>query len=192
MPAHTEPLEYRRVRSLLKRARGGDERAFTTLYDRYAGVVYRYLLRKSGHKETTEDVLIITFVNAWRALPRYEPREDTRFSTWLIAIAKNALIDEQRKIARNRTADIDLVMLAEVLPDDKPSPEAQAEKSLAADRVRSVVATLPEPQRTLIELRFFEGFNVTETAERLGKSEGAIRVMQHRTLTTLRSALSIR
>lgn len=190
MSASLTKSDRRVIRSLVVRAQRGNKRAFAKLYDRYAGFVYGYLLKHSGHKETAEDLLSITFLKVWEGLDTYELRKEARFSTWVIQIARNSLIDEQRRRSRQSVVVSDLTVLAETVPDIRPTPVEAVSASMETDRIRKTLVTLPEPQRQVLELRFYAGLTVTETAQELQKTPGSVRVMQHRAIVALRAALA--
>jgi RNA polymerase sigma-70 factor (ECF subfamily) len=159
-------------------------RAFAPLYARYADPVYRYCYRKLEHPEIAADATAQVFVQALTALPGFRP-EGNSFRAWLFTIAHNVIVDHLR--ARRPVAPI---AAAAHVPTDDPSPEEVLLRSEAGTTLRSLLATLPDEQRQILELRL-AGLTGGEIAIVLGRSPGAIRVAQVRAFTRLRQTLVV-
>jgi RNA polymerase sigma-70 factor, ECF subfamily len=158
----------------------GDPRAFAPLYARYFDPVYRYCYRRLGHPEAAADATAQVFAKALAALPGY--RDDApSFRSWLFAIAHNAVVDDLR--ARRPAAPIDAA--AEVAARG-PSPEEAVLRDEAGRTVRTLLASLPEDQRQILELRL-AGLTGPEIATALGRSLGAVKVAQVRAFARLRA-----
>jgi len=108
------------------------------------------------------------------------------FSGWLYRIAHNAVIDYYR--LRDRQPQVSLEDTLTTTTSDH-NPVVMAEVSLDAERLRAAIGRLTEEQAEVITLRFLEGYNISEVAEMLDKTEGSIKALQYRAVTTLRQLL---
>ena len=123
------------------------------------------------------------FLKMVEQLPKYEPR-GVPFAAWLFRVARNVWIDE----GRSHRATVPLETM-ESEPAGIGDPETLTEASLDGELLRTAVASLPDDQREVIACRFFAGLTPRETAELMGRSEGSVRVLQHRALAGLRRRL---
>ena len=174
-------LTREELQLLVQRASTGDGEAFGKLYDLNLDAVYRYVYYKIGDGVEAEDLTSQIFVKAWEAMPRYQCRE-IPFSHWLMRLARNAVIDHYR--TRKPQGELNEAMVS-------PEPDPQGEY-LRGEQVRgleSALRQLPEEQRSMLVLRFVEEMGYAEMAKIVGKSPGALRVMQHRALAALRRIL---
>lgn len=170
--------------SLVSAARSGDAVAFGELYERYRDAVYRYCLARTGSALDAEDLASDVFVKALRSLDRYEER-GVPFVAFLYRLARNAAIDRARGRARR--------MPPGPIPSDLPSGqdvEGQALRGTERSILLAALARLRETHREVMVLRFVEGYTGVEVARMLGKSEGAIRILQHRATQQLRKAFA--
>ncbi len=170
-------------RSWLERARRGDGEAIGELYRRYAHAVYRYVYYRLGDVEQAEDVTADVFVRALEALPRFRER-GLPFSAWLYRIAAARVADAFRRKRRRP-----MEPLAGDLTESSAGPEEVAEERWRAEQLRRLVGQLPEIQQQVLVLRFVERLSHAEVARIIGRSEGAVRVMQHRALRELKRLL---
>ena len=154
-----------------------DPATFAELYVRYVDPVYRYCYRRLGSREAAEDATSQIFCHALEALPRC--RGDA-FRSWLFAIAHNVVADQFRRQAPHQTTD----ETAE-LTDPDPTPEERALATDASQSLRSLLARLPTDQRDVIELRL-AGLTGAEIAAALGRSLGAVKMLQFRAIERLR------
>jgi RNA polymerase sigma-70 factor (ECF subfamily) len=171
------------IESLVERARHGDSGAVGALYDAFAPRVYRYFRFRVSSDAAAEDLMQRVFLKMIEQLPRYESR-GIPFAAWLFRVARNTWIDE----GRASHATVSLGDLAGE-PSAAGDPEALTEVSLEGAQVRAAVAALPPDQREVIACRFFAGLTPRETARLMGRSEGSVRVLQHRALAGLRRLL---
>ncbi len=169
--------------SLVARSRV-DAEAFGALYDRYCDRIYRYVFRKLGNHEAAEDVTADVFVKVLRAIDSYSPAI-AAFSTWLYRIAANAVIDYAR--ARHATVSLDAAPDTEDL--GAPVDELAISR-VEADRVWRAIDGLTEAQRTAVTLRFGSDLPIAEIAGKMGRTEGAIKLLLNRALTAVRSQLA--
>ena len=162
------------------RAAQADHAAFGTLYRRYLDRVYGYSFYLLGDHHDAEDATERTFLAALGAIDQFRD-EGATFRSWLFRIAHNQLANALR--ARSRRRDESLDGVREPAAADDPARLA----SLADDarRLRESVASLSEDRRQVVILRFVDGLTSREIGEVLGRTEGAVRVLQHRALREL-------
>ena len=166
--------------SLVQRAKQGEPEAFEQLYEEYFERIYRYVVLKVGNRADAEDVTQQVFLKSiesiggfrWRGVP---------FSSWLYRIAHNQVMDYFRKRTRERSVPLD-----EARSVSASDPVALAERRVALDELHMACERLSAAQREVISLRFAGELSVAETAKAMGKSEGAVKVMQHEALQKLR------
>ncbi|MBE0476907.1 MAG: sigma-70 family RNA polymerase sigma factor [Coriobacteriia bacterium] len=172
-------------RRLVRRAGRGDAEAFGALYDLYADRVYGYCKARVGDHHDAEDLTEAVFLQAYEAIGTYSDR-GLPFGAWLFRIAHNAVVDALRRRARRpyETA-AELPECGDAVPD----PEDSVLRAAEADRVRACVARLTDEQAAVVTLRHLWGFDVSETARVLGKTEGAVKALQHRALRALAGML---
>ena len=166
------------------RAAQADRAAFGALYRRYLDRVYGYAFYLLGDHHDAEDATERTFLAALDAIGRFRD-EGATFRSWLFRIAHNQIANALRSRARRRAAPLDAV--AEPVADADPAREAGAADD--ARRVRGALAELSEDRRQVIVLRFVDGLSAREIGAVLGRSEGAVRVLQHRALRELAGIL---
>lgn len=177
------PQEEVDERTLVLRAIARDQAAFGALYDRHVVRVYRHIYYMVGNPAEAEDLTAQAFLQAWQAIPRYQPRA-APFVSWLLRIAHNLGVSYLR--SRKQNAE-----LPETLIDHSrlQNPEAALDQRLNSERVHDAILKLREEHRKVIILRFVEDLEYREVAEILGKSVAAVRVIQHRALNALRKQL---
>jgi RNA polymerase sigma-70 factor, ECF subfamily len=165
---------------LVAQAIQGDERSFAGLYDRYYDRIYRHLYYRVGRAEDAEDLTQQVFLQAWRALGRYR-QGATPFIAWLFTIAHNAVISFYRRHKGVASLEADL--------RERPSPdgvEEPIETRLEHERARRAMARLKPEQQLVLSMRFLENLEYRDIGVAIGKSEGNVRVIQHRALLQLR------
>jgi RNA polymerase sigma-70 factor (ECF subfamily) len=160
-----------------------DAEAFGTLYDRYADQVFRVVYHRLNDRADAEDVTAEVFVKALRAIDGYRPAR-APFWGWLHRIAANAVIDHVR--ARRATVSLDVVADA---PDAAVGVEQQVIRRIEADQAWRAVADLCPAQRTAVTLRLGRDLPIADIAGQMERSEGAVKLLLNRGLTTLRTRL---
>jgi RNA polymerase sigma-70 factor (ECF subfamily) len=156
-----------------------DPGQFAFLYEANFELVYAYVARRVKGRAEVEDLTSEVFRRALSALPGYEPR-GAPFSSWLLRIAANAVVDRARRAKRRMPSGADL------------APEPSEPERLDAEgraRLFRAVGELPDEQRRVIQLRFGEERPIREIAVALGKSEGAVKQLQLRALAALRKRI---
>jgi len=154
------------------RVLAGDVDAFRDLVNRYGDGLYRFCRARLGSADDAEDAVQDVFTRAFRSLARFDARRG--FPAWLFAIAANRV--KSRYAAR---AAIDAVAEAAAREagsaDDSEDAEAEALDSLAGAAVRAAVARLPARLRVVVELYYFAGLSVAETAAAAGLGREAVK-----------------
>lgn len=175
------------ARTLMERARAGDVEAFGVIYDRYVNIVFRYVQFRVDDKQLAEDLTADAFLRAFRSISSFT-WQGSDPGAWLVTIARHRILDHFRS-ARARREILSATLLDDRndLPDPNPegSPDLAALASITGHQVRQAVGELGDLQRECIELRFLQDFTVSETAQIMNTTEGAIKSMQIRALTRL-------
>jgi RNA polymerase sigma-70 factor (ECF subfamily) len=173
------------VWGMVRRAQEGDAEAFGELYDHYVTLVHRYAYHRVGDRATAEDVTSETFVRALRRIDSlsFQGRD---VGAWLVTIARN-IIRDQVKSSRYRLE----VATADMRDADRATdgPEDAVVQQLTNEQLLACVKQLASEQQECIALRFLQGMSVSETAEIMGKKEGAIKALQHRAVRRLAGLL---
>lgn len=156
--------------------------AFAELYRRYFDRIYAYVYRRVGNAAEAEDLTSRVFFQALGALSRYTDR-GAEVSTWLFRIAHNLVANWHRDLARRNRS---LPRLGVPDPDD-PVDDLIARE--LREKLRRAVAKLSAEKQRLLALKFSEGLSNAEIGAVLGKSEGAVKLLLHRTIKRLRQEL---
>jgi RNA polymerase sigma-70 factor (ECF subfamily) len=175
------------ARELVERAQQGDVDAFGELYDRYTQVVFRFVLSRVGNYALAEDLTGDTFVRAWRRLETFTWK-GRDVGGWLITIARNLVADHFASARyRREVATEDVLTSAPTELVD--GPEDIVVRNAERVRVLSALSHLGHEQRACVEARFLKGLSVAETAQLLGRNDGAVRALQYRALRSLANIL---
>ena len=149
----------------------------------YVDRVYRHVYYRIGSTEDAEDLTQQVFLRAWQAISRYK-KTSSLFLTWLMRISHNLVIDFYRSKKDKTYLDFEIVS-----SDSNSSPERVVEMEFDQQQLRRAILRLPADQQQVILMSFIEGFSYSEIASTFGKSEGSIRVIQHRALKKMRNIL---
>jgi len=171
--------------SLVRRAQQRDQEAFVQLYEEHFNKIYRYVVLKIGNEMEAEDLTQQVFLKALQSISSFRWK-GIQFSAWLFRIAHNQVVDYLRKKAKQITTSLDKV---EVVGDS--NPEELAEQRQDIEQVVLATRQLTEQQREVVSLRFAGELSVAEVASIMGKSEGAVKALQHSAILALRKALSV-
>jgi RNA polymerase sigma-70 factor (ECF subfamily) len=167
---------------LLQRIRRGDEGAMAELYDRFSAVVFSAALRVLGEASQAEDVLQEVFLQLWRNPSAFDSNRGS-LAAWLAVIARHRAIDHLRR--RRPETDVEDVVLAV-----DPELDGQAARAEAIGRIRAVMETMSDEQRSALEMAFFEGLTHTEIADKTGEPLGTIKTRIRSALIAIRKALA--
>jgi len=170
--------------SLVLRAQQHDQEAFAQLYEEYFDKIYRYVTLKIGDEMEAEDVTQQVFLNTLHSISSFKWK-GIPFSAWLFRIAHNQVVDYLRKKKHA------VVPLDESLPSSDGNPQQVVERELDIERLLLATKKLTEAQREVISLRFTSELPIAEVAKIMGKSEGAVKALQHSAILALRKALSV-
>lgn len=163
-----------------------DPNAFGELYERYVDRIYSYIYYRVGNHHDAEDLASRTFYRALSHLQGYEDK-GVPFSAWLYRIAHNLVANWHRDRKRRPTVALDeLVIRSRV----GKHPEAVAELEDNARFLREAIRELDPPRQELLVLKFTEGLSNAEIGSIMGRSEGAVKSLYHRTLLALRKNLA--
>ena len=168
---------------VLERARTYDAQALAEIYDRHAGPIYGYLFRVIGDAAHAEDLAGEVFLRLLQALRTSRAPRDN-LEGWLYRVAHNLAMDLFRR-QKKRPA----VPLAEELVAQEGQPSDLVEDGQTKQRLRERIHRLSSDQQQVVLLRFAEELPVAEVARLMGKSEGAVKILQHRALSRLRKLL---
>jgi RNA polymerase sigma-70 factor (ECF subfamily) len=194
-PTESEPPKYparpdpgdaaAEVWALVERAQAGEAEAFGLIYDRYMDTVFRFVYFRVGNRQLAEDLTSDTFLRALKRIGSFT-WQGRDLGAWLVTIARN-LVADHFKSGRYRLE----VTTGDVLDADREDrgPEGSPE-SAVVDHITNValltaVKQLNPEQQECIVLRFLQGFSVAETAQTMGKNEGAIKALQYRAVRAL-------
>jgi RNA polymerase sigma-70 factor (ECF subfamily) len=177
------------VVDLVARAQEGDEGAFADLYDRYVNSIFAYVYHRVGQRQTAEDLTGDVFVRALRRINTFR-WQGVDFGAWLMTIARNRVHDHFKSARFRLEAPVDEVF-------DNPQgtgggehdPEGVALTEEAAQAVHAAMRELKGEQAEVLYLRFLTHLNVSETAQVMNKTEGAIKALQYRALRALEKKL---
>lgn len=169
----------------LQRAAQGDQEAFGVLYERYVARIYSYVYYRTGNSLDAEDLTERVFFRALRHIQYYSDR-GLPFSAWLYRIAHNLVANWHRDNSRRKEVPLD-----EGLSLRHPGelPEAELLHSEERERLLKVIRCLPAERQQLLILKFVEHLANAEIGQIMGRTEGAIKSLYHRTLLSLREEL---
>jgi len=173
--------ERERLIGLVELARGGDADAFGLLYDHYQPSIYRFLYYRTRSVVVAEDLTSETFFRALRNMASFR-WQGKDFGAWLMTIARN-LATDHFKAGRTR-----LEMTTEDMgqhDDATEGPETAVLASLTNEILLQALTELPNEQKDCLVMRFLQGMSIAETAQVLGRSEGAIKQLQLRGVRNL-------
>jgi len=168
---------------LVEKAAKGDSLAFGQIYELYFDKVYRFIYYRTNHQQTAEDLVAETFVRVWDKISAIH--DTSSFNGWIYQIARNLVIDYYR----SRKIDVDINILENVLEYDDNIVD-RANLSFQQKKFLAVLDKLSSDEQLVIKLKFFDELDNREIAQMLGKTEGAIRVIQHRAINELKELLN--
>jgi len=169
---------------LVKKAQNGEVKAFGSLYDHYLPKIYRFVLLKVSHREEAEDLTHQAFLRAWENIEQYDFRGYS-FGSWLYRIARNITVDYYR----GARVEVSVEDISEVYLSKDNSLEEDVERSMEWQELAKSIKKLKEIEQDVIIMRFVEDLPLKDTAKAVGKSEGAVKVIQHRAIKNLKKLI---
>ncbi|MDA0269711.1 MAG: sigma-70 family RNA polymerase sigma factor [Chloroflexi bacterium] len=164
-----------------------DRSAFSALYEAHASRVYRYLLSRTSDPAEAEELTSRVFLRALAGLDQYKGR-GAGFSSWLMSIAHNLLVNWYRDRGRRpTTAALDAAM---DVASEVPGPESSLEQNERIAQVRGAISSLSADRQELIALKYVDGRTNAEIGRMMGRTEGAVKALHHRTLRELHALLA--
>ena len=186
MPGDThQDLDALPERSLIERATQGDREAFGVLYQRYVQRIYNYIYYRVGHSAEAEDLTARVFYRAMRSMSRYKDR-GLPFSAFLYRIAHNLVANWHRDNSRRPEIPLEDAWLP---PRFESDPEDNLILNEEREQLLQAIRRLPPERQSLLILKFVDRLSNAEIGQIMGRSEGAIKSLYHRTLTALRAEL---
>jgi RNA polymerase sigma-70 factor (ECF subfamily) len=167
---------------ILERAVQGDSHAFSELYEQYVGRIYNYIYYRTGNTSDAEDLTARVFYRALRHIQNYK-KMGVPFSAWLYRIAHNLVANWYRDNQRRKEVPLEDYSLPHLSIDH---PESSLVRNQEKEKLLKVIRTFPPERQHLLILKFVEDLSNNEIAVIMGRSEGAIKGLYHRTLIALR------
>ena len=168
---------------LVRQLARGDRGAFGRFYDAYASLVFSFALRLLRERAAAEDLLQEVFLQVWRDAPNYRAERGSP-EAWLVMMTRSRAIDKLRSIRRRDRSFVSI---------ERPSGQsydAAVESGAAASEARitvnSALARLPDNQRRVLELAYFDGLSQTEIASRTNEPLGTVKTRMRAALLRLR------
>ena len=167
---------------ILKQAIQGDRESFGVIYERYVGRVYSYIYYRTGNQHDAEDLTARVFYRAMHRINNYQDR-GLPVSAWLYRIAHNLVANWHRDRGRRPEVPLDDGV---TFSHEIQHPEIALVQNEEQERLMQIIRRLPSDRQQLLFLKFVEHFSNAEIGQIMGRSEGAIKSLYHRTLLTLR------
>ena len=171
--------------SLVRRAKQQDQEAFAQLYEEHFDRIYRYVAVRIGDKTEAEDMTQQVFLKALKAISSFKWK-GVPFSAWLFRIAHNQVVDYLRKKSKYATAPLD-----ESRASSNSNPQLLAEQNMDIEQLVLATKQLTKAQQEVISLRFAGELPIAQVAKIMGKSQGAVKALQHSAIVALRKRLSV-
>ncbi|MFI3299029.1 MAG: sigma-70 family RNA polymerase sigma factor [Rikenellaceae bacterium] len=160
---------------LVERSLSGESACYEALFERHRGSLFAMLLKRSdGDRELSGDILQEAFIKAYVNLEKFDPKYS--FAQWIKTIAKNLLMDHQRRVEnrpKQNTENLEVIA-------PTPNPEEYFMGKEDKKRVARALDSLPEPYKTIIEMRFFRDLSYEEISEKLSIPMGTVKTQIYR------------
>ena len=173
-------------KALVESAKSGKE-AFGALYERYLPKMYNYIYYRTGNPHEAEDLTARLFIRALSHIGNYEDR-GVPFQAWLYRIAHNLVANWHRDQGRRKIIALDDYVAHSLISE---APDRLTEDLEERQQMIQAVRRLPEDRQQLLLLKFIEQLSNAEIGQIMGRTEGAIKSLYHRTLLTLRDELQL-
>jgi RNA polymerase sigma-70 factor (ECF subfamily) len=173
------------VRKLVERAQAGDRNALEELYLLHFDRIYSYLHMSVGNRHDAEDLTTVTFLKMLESIKRFR-WQSVPFSAWLFRIAHNVAMDHFRASRRVQPE----AEVPEPIGAEQVSAELEAMRSIGRQSMLQLIEGLSPEQQQVLTLKFVFNFGNGEVAAILGKTEGAVKSLQHRALASLQKQIA--
>ena len=170
---------------ILALASAGDRDAFGQLYAHYVERIFNYVYYRTGNLHDAEDLTARVFQRAMNHIKNYTDR-GVPFSAWLYRIAHNLVANWHRDRSRKQEVPLDDLP---VIPNKGDHPEKNLVRSQEQESLLRMIRKLPPERQNLLILKFVENMSNAEIGNIMGRSEGAVKSLYHRTLLALRDQL---
>ena len=167
--------------NIINQAQRGNPEYFGLLYDHYLPPIYRFIFLKVSNKAEAQDLVHDVFLSAWKNIDDFD-HQGFPFSSWLYQIARHKVIDHYR----TRKINLAIENVSENNLQVLPSVAGELDKNADLFRVREAIKKLNDDQQNVLIMRFVEDLSYQEIARAIGKSEGAVRLIQHRAIQSLK------
>lgn len=172
---------------LLPLASQGDLDAFGLLYERYVERIFNYIYYRTGNTYDAEDLTERVFMRAMRHIGNYHDR-GLPFSAWLYRIAHNLVANWHRDNNRRKEIPLDESLFGD---HQSEHPEIELLRAEERERLLRVIRCLPDERQQLLILKFVEHFSNAEIGQIMGRTEGAVKSLYHRTLLVMRDEFGV-
>lgn len=172
---------------ILERAIAGDRDAFGELYERYVERIFNYTYYRTGNVYDAEDLTERVFYRALRHIRNYRNR-GLPFSAWLYRIAHNLVANWHRDNSRRKEISLDDAIL---LPQTSDHPEQELLRLEAQEQLLCVIRCLPPERQQLLIHKFLDHLSNAEIGHIMGRTEGAVKSLYHRTLLSIRDEYGV-
>ncbi len=167
------------------------QKKFSTIYDQYIKKIYRFIFIKVNSQEIAEDLTSETFLRGWEAFknsenPSLNNKKIENPPAFLYQIARNLVIDYYREKGRTQTISAEFIQIT----DPRSNLEDKAIAGSDLDMIRGALADIKDDYREVIVWHYLDDLKIPEIAKILDKPEGTVRVLLHRALKTLKTALN--
>ena len=170
---------------LLNLASNGDREAFGLLYERYINKIYSYIYYRTGNRNDAEDLTERVFYRALRHISNYDNR-GLPFSAWLYRIAHNLVANWHRDNSRRKEIQLDESFISTI---SRYHPEKELLLSEEHQTMIDIIQSFPPERQQLLLLKYVERLSNAEIGRIMGRTEGAIKSLYHRTLIALREEM---
>lgn len=184
----TAEKEQQTDEDLLRAIAAGDEESLAFLYDRYKTILFSIIFRILNNRAEAEDVLQDMFFQVWQKAGNFDESRGRGF-TWLVTLARSRAIDRVRSlVSQQRIADNSSVEVTGKIVDVEDETVQKHQRAA----VQTIMKELPEEQRKVLHLAYFEGMSQTEIADRLDEPLGTVKTRMRTGMTRLRDKFSDR
>lgn len=182
----TKVEDIAKLDDLIAKARLGEREAYAEVYRLYYRRILSYVFARTGNESVAEDISQETFLGAFKRIPEFDGTAQA-FASWLFRIAHNITADHYRREGRRKKA----YQSGKLLDVGPGTPEDATIEAFEHQQVREAMGRLPSQQREVLLLRFSGRLSTREMSNVLGKSENAVKVLQHRALNRLKKILGV-